>query len=65
MIFTNEISLEKGLQVPNMGDVESIYMFCHGLPGELKAEIMWKGCATLEAAIAVANAFHQEHYSAK
>ena len=56
---------ELGLQVPNMGDAESIYMFCHGLPGEVKAEIMYKGCATLQAAIEVVTAFHQAHYSAK
>ena len=54
-----------GLQVPNMGDAESIYMFCHGLLGEVKAEIMYKGCTTLQAAIEVAIAFHQAHYSAK
>ena len=56
---------EQGLQVPNVGDAESIYMFCHGLPGEVKAKIMYKGCATLQAAIEVATAFHQAHYSAK
>jgi hypothetical protein len=56
---------ELGLQVPSMGDAESIYMFCHGLPGEIKAEIMYKGCTTLQAAIEVASAFHQAHYSAK
>ena len=56
---------ELGLQVPNMGDADSIYMFFQGLPGEVKAEIMYKGCATLQAAIEVATAFHQAHYSAK
>ena len=48
-----------------IGYAKSIYMFCHGLLGEVKAEIMHKGCITLHTTIVVASAFHQAHYSAR
>ena len=53
--YLNEFH-ELGMQVQDMGDAESIYLFCQGLLPDVRAEILYKGAKTLQQAIEVASA---------